>query len=121
NLDFMEGKKLFEEWQNAVSKYDNLANIFFEKDPSLFKKFVENKASDSGIKINSLTITQKDEERFLVVNLNLSVLSFYKDLLKFLQSLEEKIIIVERMNIKKSTSRVLQSEIVLKSFVLKDL
>lgn len=114
-------RNLMDRWGMATTEYGTISKRFFEKDPAVFKRFVEDSAQSCNIAINSLSTAKSEEGVLLNVKLNIRAQSSYKNLLRFVRALEEKNISVERMAIaKKSGGSGIDEEIILRAPVLKE-
>ena len=96
-----EYKELIEQWKIMSRKYEETKQGLFD-DPFTFKKFVESKARNHGIRIETFRPTEKDSGFFLEGNIELSFAAAYSDTVKFVSSLKEKNIKVIRITMNQS-------------------
>ena len=114
-------KELVDRWLKSADAYSNIAARFFRKDPSLFKRFVEDSAQSNNIAINALSTTKNEETLLIDVKLTIHTQSSYRNFLRFIKAVEEKNISVERLAISKPSAGNLEEEdIILKTLVLKE-
>ncbi|MDD5194472.1 MAG: hypothetical protein PHQ96_02200 [Candidatus Omnitrophica bacterium] len=113
-------KELIVRWGAATDAYNKAAQKFFQKDPAIFKRFVEDSAQNNNIVISSLSTSRSDEGIFVNVRLNLKARSSYRGLLKFVKELESKNVSIERISIHKAQGSSIDEDIVVKAYVLKE-
>ncbi len=95
-----EGKKTLEKWDKLGLEYSSLTGKFLKKDVLAIKKYVEDKARKAGLAIDSLSISQKDQEFYWKVTLRLKTVCSYKDFSSFVKDLEDKRIQVKDVRVK---------------------
>jgi len=118
--DIVDNKKIIAEKLLDIRNKKNIILGKFFKDPLEVKKYIEDKARESFLDIDSVKIDRRDEEFFLDITVNLLAKSSYKNFLNFLRKIEDKNIIIERLYLKKSDDPgKINEEILLKGYIVK--
>lgn len=118
--DIVDNKKIIAEKLLDIRNKKNIILEKFFKDPLEIKKYIEDKARESFLDIDSVKIDRRDEEFFLEITVNLLAKSSYKNFLNFLRKIEDKNIIIERLYLKKSDDPgKINEEILLKGYIVK--
>ncbi|MBU2103353.1 MAG: hypothetical protein ABH865_07775 [Candidatus Omnitrophota bacterium] len=114
-----KGRESMERWQKASGEYNTIAAKFFQQDPALFKRFVEDAAQSSNVMISSSSITKEEKGQFLYVKLSMKSQASYRNLTRFIKAVEAKTVKFEQLMIQKSGNRNTEQDIVIQGFVLK--
>jgi len=118
--NIVDNKKIIAEKLLDIRNKKNIILEKFFKDPLEVKKYIEDKARESFLDIDSVKIDRRDEEFFLEITVNLLAKSSYKNFLNFLRKIEDKNIIIERLYLKKSDDPgKINEEILLKGYIVK--
>ena len=118
--NIVDNKKIIAEKLLDIRNKKNIILEKFFKDPLEIKKYIEDKARESFLDIDSVKIDRRDEEFFLEITVNLLAKSSYKNFLNFLRKIEDKNIIIERLYLKKSDDPgKINEEILLKGYIVK--
>jgi Tfp pilus assembly protein PilO len=112
-------KILIKKWEEIDKKYKNISKDFFQNEPLMFKRFVEEEAEEYGIIIDYLRPQQKSKEFFEEVELKLNVVSTYENLINFVKDIEDKNIITKKLTITGSSPKK-KIEMELKTIILKE-
>ena len=113
-----QGKKTLEEWQSIHSRFGKVQDKFLSKDVLDYKKFVEEKAQSAGVRIESLNFSQEDNNFYWSVLVRVRASCPYKDFVRFIKTLEEKVVQVEMLKVQ-NTEGPLNVEANIKGVVLK--
>lgn len=116
-----EGEKTIKRWEKLKSEREVLGSSFLAEDTLFFKKFVEEKANDSGINITSLKTSNIEKGLFWETTMQLGITCSYEDFIVFIKAIEEKSVVIERVTISNS-SRTGNTAVslALKGFILKE-
>lgn len=99
-----EYEELIDQWTILNRKYNETKKGLFD-DPFTFKKFVEGKARNHDIRIETFRPSEEDKGFFLQENIELSFRATYRDAVEFVSSLKEKNIKVIRITMNQSGSK----------------
>lgn len=116
-----EGEKTIERWGKLKLEREVLGGSFLAEDTLFFKKFVEEKANDSGINITSLNTSSMEKDLFWETTIQLGITCFYEDFIVFIKAIEEKSVVIEKVGIKNSGGMENTAvSLTLKGFILKE-
>jgi len=114
-------EKTIERWGKLRLEREALGDSFLTEDTLFFKKFVEEKANDSGINIISLKTSNAEKDLFWETTMQLSIICSYEDFIVFIKAIEEKSVVIEKVGIKnRSGMRNTAVSLTLKGFILKE-
>lgn len=91
-----EYKWSVEEYNSLKSRYDSLAEKYFQKDSMALKNYVERAAVNQGIQINSLRPSREEEGFYWVDKIAIEIDASYYSFVQFVKDLESKRIEVEK-------------------------
>ncbi|MCF7869679.1 MAG: type 4a pilus biogenesis protein PilO [Candidatus Omnitrophica bacterium] len=106
-------------WEEAKNEYKQLVNYFFKDDSIAFKKYVEEKAKNTNVTIDSLRISRSEKDFYQEAVIQLKLNSSYKDLVNFIRELEKKNIDIKKMSLKKVKDKKLRINLNLKAVLIK--
>lgn len=116
-----ERERTIERWGKLRLERKALGDSFLTEDTLFFKKFVEEKANDSGINITSLKTSNAEKNLFWETTMQLGIICSYEDFIVFIKAIEEKSVVIERVGIKNSSgTRNTAVRLTLRGFILKE-
>jgi hypothetical protein len=113
-----EGRNTIIRWNKLEQEYKILSKPFFRNDTLSLKTLVEEKAQDNQIDISSLTIRSIDKDFYWEAIVKINFSCPYTNYKKFISSLEEKSIEINRIRMSYSKDG-LKTEAELRGIVLK--
>ncbi|MCF7870806.1 MAG: type 4a pilus biogenesis protein PilO [Candidatus Omnitrophica bacterium] len=90
-------KWLVEEYNSLKSRYDSLAEKYFQKDSMALKNYVEKAAANQGMQINSLRPSREEKDFYWIEKIALEIDAPYYNFVQFVKDLESKKIEVEKI------------------------
>lgn len=115
-----EGEQTIMRWEKLRLEAEELDTSFLTKDTLFFKKFVEEKANSFGIKITSLKTSNVEKDLYWEATMHLGMVCSYKEFTDFIKAVEEKSVVVEKINIISGQNvRDGKVDLTLKGFILK--
>ncbi|MFO8052374.1 MAG: hypothetical protein R6U54_00205 [Candidatus Omnitrophota bacterium] len=105
-------------WETAKDKYNQLTDDFFKDDSITFKRYVEEKARNTKVTIDSLRTSRKEKDFYQEAAIQLGLDSSYKNLVNFIRELEEKSIDIKSMSLQKARDKKLKSDLDLKAVLV---
>jgi hypothetical protein len=110
-------KDLIGKYQGLVAEAARLKLSFFSGEPNIFKTFVEGRAQEAGITVNSLTPSKKGKDFYWESNISIRGFSpGYANIIKFIKALEAKNITTDSLRIRSDAQKKRTLEVTLKAF-----
>jgi len=114
-----KNKSTIEDWAKLEKEYEALKENFLQGDTLIFKKAVEEKAQSQSIDITSLTISREEKDYYWEAVMNLEAVCLYEDFKDFMNSLEEKNIEVQQLDIAGTDTEQIKVKVSLKGIIVK--
>jgi len=114
-----DGKLTVKQWNRLQGEFNILRKNFFIADPLLFRKFVEEKAKNLGIAIDSSNFSRTDQGEYWEEVADLTFLTSYKNTTDFFDILEKRGVKVDSISMERRKRRIL-ARARLVGFILKE-
>jgi len=119
-LDLELSKITLQEWDNTSYEFREVSKGFLREDVHLFKKFIDNKASQYDIDIKALRTSKEDREFYWEANMDLVIKCSYADFIKFISAIEVGSLEVRKVSIlSKRISHDVDISLTLRGYILK--
>ena len=118
--ELKEGERTIKRWQKLSLDDEELNKSFLAKDTLFFKKFVEEKANNFGIKITALKTTNIEKDLYWETIMKLGMACSYRELVDFIKAIEEKSVVLQKIKIVSGKDvRDERVDLTLKGFIIK--
>ena len=86
-------------WKKLTTEYNELKEVFLDKDALVFKQFVEETAQGLRVRIMSFRTTRDEKDSYWELSTQLRVHCTYKNLVDFIGTIEERSIGIEKIDV----------------------
>ncbi|MCF7872615.1 MAG: type 4a pilus biogenesis protein PilO [Candidatus Omnitrophica bacterium] len=113
-----QAKTELQRWEEAKNKYNQLVDVFFKDNSIAFKRYVEEKAKNTNVTIDSLRTSRREKDFYQEAVIQLGLDSSYKDLVNFIAELEKRNIDIKNMSLRKAKDKELRVNLDLKAVLV---
>ncbi|MCF7886873.1 MAG: hypothetical protein K9L71_00475 [Candidatus Omnitrophica bacterium] len=113
-----QAKTELQRWEEAKNKYNQLVDVFFKDNSIAFKRYVEEKAKNTNVTIDSVRTSRSQKSFYQEAVIQLGLDSSYKDLVNFIAELEKKNIDIKNVFLRKARDKELRVNLNLKAILV---